>query len=64
MKLQFRSDRQAAAGRFGNVFNGDELKGSLLVRKNQTTDIIANYLEVQNSYIENPGFPDFVEVIR
>lgn len=64
MKLQFRSDQQAVAECFSNVFNGDELKGSLLVRKNHTTDIIANYLEIQNSYIENPGFPDFVEVIR
>lgn len=63
MKLQFRSDQQAVAERFSNVFNGDELKGSLLVRKNQTTDIIANCLEIQNSYIENPGFLDFVEVV-
>lgn len=64
MKLQFRSDQQAVAERFSNVFNGDELKGSLLVRKNQTTDIIANCLEIQNSYIENLGFTDFVEVTR
>ena len=33
-------------------------------RKNQTTDTIDNRLEIQNSYIENPGFPDFVEVAR
>ena len=64
MKLQFRSGQQAVAECFSNVFNGDELKGSLLVRKNHTTDIIANCLEIQNSYIENLGFPDFVEVIR
>ena len=64
MKLQFRSDQQAVAERFSNVFNEDELKGSLLVRKNQTTDIIANCLEIQNNYIENLGFPDFVGVIQ
>ena len=34
-----------------------------VIRKNQTTDIIANRLGIQNSYIENPGFPNFVEVV-
>lgn len=33
-----------------------------VIRKNQTTDIIANRLEIQNSYIENPGFPNFMEI--
>lgn len=35
-----------------------------VVPKNQTTDIVANRLEIQNSYIENPGFPDFVEMVQ
>lgn len=34
MKLQFKSDQQAVAERFSNVFNGGELNGGLLVRKN------------------------------
>ena len=49
---------------FNSVFSGGELSGSLLVRKNQTTDIIANRLEIPNSHIENPGFPDFVEMVQ
>lgn len=33
------------------------------VRKNQTTDRRANCLKIQNGYIENSGFPNFVEVV-
>ena len=33
------------------------------VWKNQTTDEITTYSEIPNNYIENPGFPDFVEAI-
>lgn len=64
MKLQFRSDQWAVAEHFSNVFNGDELKGSLLVQVNQTTDKAVTCSRVLNNYVENPGFPDFVEVIR
>ena len=64
MKLQFKSDQQAVAERFSNVFNGGELNGSLLVRKNQTTNEIVTCSEIVNSYLENSGFPNFVEVAR
>ncbi len=64
MKLQFKSDQQAVAERFSNVFNGGELNGSLLVRKNQTTDKAVTYSRVLNNYVENSGFPNFVEVAR
>lgn len=37
---------------------------TLVVQRNQTTDEITTYSEIPNNYIENPGFPDFVEVIR
>jgi len=49
---------------FNSVFSGGELSGSLLVRKKQTTDIISNSLEIPNSHIENPGFPNFVETVQ
>lgn len=35
-----------------------------VVRGNRTTDETATYSKILNNYIENPGFPDFVEVIR
>lgn len=63
MKLQFKSDQQAVVERFSNVFNGGELNGSLLVRKNQTTDKAVTYSRVLSNYVENSGFPDFVEIV-
>lgn len=35
-----------------------------LVRKNQTTDKTVSYSKILNNYLENPGFPNFVEVER
>ena len=35
-----------------------------VVQVNQTTDKAITYSRVLNNYVENPGFPDFVEVIR
>lgn len=35
-----------------------------VVQVNQTTDKAVTYSRVLNKYVENPGFPDFVEVIR
>lgn len=40
--------------------NGDSCS---VVRKNQTTNEIITCSEIVNSYLENPGFPDFVEAI-
>lgn len=37
---------------------------TLVICKNQTANGIVDCPEIMNSYIENPGFPDFVEVIR
>ena len=42
----------------------EKLDKILVIQKNQTTDEITTYSEFPNNYIENPGFPDFVEVIR
>lgn len=42
----------------------EKLDKILVIQKNQTTDEITTYSEIPNNYIENPGFPDFVEVIR
>lgn len=33
------------------------------VRGNRTTDEAVTYSKILNNYIENPGFPDFVEVV-
>ena len=33
-----------------------------VVRKNQTTNGAVVYSEILNNRVENPGFPDFVEV--
>ena len=75
MRLRFKSDQSSflccetdgneilIGECIGNIFNEGEFDESSVIRKNQTTDIIANRLEIQNSYIENPGFPDFVEVV-
>jgi hypothetical protein cdiviTM7_01413 len=41
----------------------EKLDKILVIRKNQTTDEITTYSEIPNNYIENPGFPDFVEAI-
>ncbi len=35
-----------------------------VVQVNQTTDKAVTYSRVLNNYVENPGFPDFVEVTR
>lgn len=45
------------------LFGKSKLNAVSVGRKNQTTDRTANCLEIQNSYIENSGFPDFVEVV-
>lgn len=45
------------------LFSKSKLNMVPVVWKNQTTDRIANCLEIQNSYIENSGFPNFVEVV-
>ena len=42
----------------------EKLDKILVIRKNQTTDKAVTYSRVLNNYVENPGFPDFVEVIR
>lgn len=34
-----------------------------VVRGNWTTDEAVTYSKTLNNYIENPGFPDFVEAI-
>lgn len=41
----------------------EKLDKILVIRKNQTTDEITTYSEIPNNYIENLGFPDFVEAI-
>ena len=41
----------------------EKLDKILVVRKNQTTNEIITCSEIVNSYLENPGFPDFVEAI-
>lgn len=33
------------------------------VQINRTTDEAVTYSKILNNYIENPGFPDFVEVV-
>jgi|GEM_PF-815922 hypothetical protein cdiviTM7_01413 len=35
-----------------------------VVQVNQTTDKAVTYSRFLNNYVENSGFPDFVEVIR
>lgn len=35
-----------------------------VVRKNQTANGIVTCSEIMNSYVENSGFPNFVEVIQ
>lgn len=42
----------------------EKLDKILVVRKNQTTNEIITCSEIVNSYLENPGFSDFVEVTR
>lgn len=49
---------------FNSVFSGGELSGSLLVWEKRTANRTASYLEIPNSHIENPGFPDFVEMVQ
>lgn len=49
---------------FNSVFSGGELSGNLLVWEKRTADRTASYLEIPNSHIENPGFPDFVEMVQ
>lgn len=46
------------------LFSKSKLNIAPVVRKNQTTDKAVTYSRVLNNYVENPGFPDFVEVIR
>jgi len=48
----------------GNLFDGGELDESSVVWNLRTTAKIAIYSAVPNGCVENPGFPDFVEVIR
>lgn len=59
----FNRSRLVITEHFSNVFNGGELIGSSVARKNQITDRIANCLEILNKYIGNSGFPNFVEMI-
>lgn len=40
--------------------NGDSFS---VVRKNQTTNEIVTCSEIANNYVENSGFPNFVEVV-
>lgn len=40
--------------------NGDSCS---VIRKNQTTDKTVSYSKILNNYVENSGFPDFVEVV-
>lgn len=49
---------------FNSVFSGGELSESLLVWEKRTANRTASYLEIPNSHIENPGFPDFVEMVQ
>jgi len=46
-----------------SLTSGSKSEETSAVRKNQTTDRIANCLETQNSYMKNSGFPNFVEVV-
>lgn len=56
---------------FYNIMNdklsltgGSKSEETSAVRKNQTANGIVTCSEIMNSYVENLGFPDFVEVIR
>lgn len=40
-----------------------KLEKTLVIWKIQTTNGIVTCSEIMNSYVENPGFPDFVEVV-
>ncbi len=37
-------------------------KSCSLVRKNQTTDKTVSYSKILNNYVENSGFPNFMEI--
>lgn len=41
----------------------EKLDKILVIQKNQTTDEITTYSEILNNYVENPVFPDSVEVV-
>lgn len=45
------------------LFSKSKLNIALVVRKNQTTNEIVACSEIMNSYVENSGFPNFVEVV-
>lgn len=42
------------------IVNGDSCS---VVRKNQATNEIVSCSEITNSYVENSGFPNSVEVV-
>ena len=41
----------------------EKLDKILVIQKNQTTDEITTYSETLKNYVENPVFPDSVEVV-
>ena len=47
-----------------SLTSGSKSEETPAVWKNQTANRIVTCSEIMNSYVENSGFPDFVEVIR
>lgn len=45
------------------LFSKSKLNAVSVGRKNQTANGIVACLEIADSYVENPGFPNFVEVV-
>ena len=46
------------------LHNEGRFDSKSVVRKKQTTNEIVTCSEIVNSYLENSGFPNFVEVAR
>lgn len=47
-----------------SLTSGSKSEETPAVWKNQTANGIVTCSEIMNSYVENSGFPNFVEVIR
>ena len=45
------------------LFSKSKLNIAPVIRKNQTTNEIVTCSEIMNNYVENSGFPNFVEVV-
>lgn len=75
MRLRFKSDQSSFLGYetdgneiligecVGNIFNEGEFDESSVIWKNQTTDKTVSYSKILNNYVENSGFPNFMEVV-